>query len=152
MAIRLNLEPDRVYSTTTAEIEPSVFLTWWVWPLAFNRLCHTIWETDAFIGSQVTLMKNKVTYTISQKAAFVVFVTVSTTHRLHIMDYVIAIGYPTARMKIAVGTQFVPDLTLWGVRTHYPSRFLKVGGTKSFALFVDATVCFLPFFLTCVIR
>jgi hypothetical protein len=101
-----------------------------------------------FIPSRVTLMKNKVTNTISQEPSFVVFVAVSTTHRLDIMDYVIAVGYPTARMKIAAGAQFVPDLTLGGVRTHDPGRFLKVGKTKSFALFLDATVCFLPFFLT----
>jgi hypothetical protein len=97
-------------------------------------------------------MKNKVTYTISQEALFVVFVAVSTTHRLDILDYVIAIAYPTARMKIAAGAQFVLDLTLGGVRTHDPGRFLKVGKTKSFALFLDATVCFLPFFLTSVIH
>jgi hypothetical protein len=66
------------------------------------------------------------------------------------MDYVIAIGWPTARMKIAVGAQFVPDSTLRCVRTHNPSRFLEVSETKSFALLVDVTMCLLPFFLTSV--
>jgi hypothetical protein len=51
-------------------------------------------------------------------------------------------------MKTAVGAQFVPGPSMCGVRTHHPSRFLKVGETKSFALFVNAAVCFLPFLLT----
>jgi hypothetical protein len=67
------------------------------------------------------------------------------------VDYVTAIGCPTARMKIAVGAQFVPDATLRCVRTHNSCRFLKVGGTKSFSLLVDAAMGLLPFFLTSVI-
>jgi hypothetical protein len=67
------------------------------------------------------------------------------------MDYVIAIGCPTARMKIAVRAQFVPDSTLRCVRTHNPCQFLKVGGTESFTLLVDAAMGLLPVFLASVI-
>jgi hypothetical protein len=85
---------------------------------------------------------------ISKEASFSVSVTNSATHRIHILDYVIAIDFPSTMMKTAVGAQFATGPSLRGVRTHHPSRFLKVGETKSVALFVNATVCFLPFFLT----
>jgi hypothetical protein len=92
-----------------------------------------------------------VAYTISQEPSFVVSVNVPTAHRLDIMDYVIAIGCPTARMKIAARAQFVPDSTLRCVRTHNPSWFFEVSETKLFALLVNATMSLLPFFLTSVV-